>query len=93
MKKLTIQTRTILKRTRFTNYRYVEDFQYIVFYDGKSWTNLIRVKFPDGIKVKVPFQTIVTRSKKVVEDFISRLGRKENEKALKEILINIIKED
>lgn len=87
MKKLTIQTRTTFKRTRYTKYRYVEEFQYIVFYDGKRWTNT------DVIKVKIPFQTITTRSKKVVEDFISRLGRKENEKELKEILINIIKEE
>ena len=87
MKKLTIQTRTTFKRTQYRNYRYVEEFQYIVFYDGKRWSNT------NAIKVKIPFQTITTRSKKVVEDFISRLGRKNNEKELKEILINIIKEE
>ena len=70
MKKLTIQTRTSLKRTRFINYRYVEEFQYIVMYDGKRWSNT------NVVNVKIPFQTITTRSKKVVEDFISKLGRK-----------------
>ena len=87
MKKLTIQTRTTFKRTRYTKYRYVEEFQYIVMYDGKRWTNT------DVVKVKIPFQTITTRSRKVVEDFISKLGRKENEITLKNILLNIIKEE
>lgn len=83
MKTITIKTRVVLKRTGFRAHPYKEVFEFIVSFDGKTFTNF-HGKVDNVVK---PFNKVLeTRKKSELESFISRLGRRDGEKQLKSIL-------
>ena len=83
MKTLIVKTREILKRTGFRAHPYKEVFEFIVTFDGKTFTN-----YPGNVdNVVVPFiKVLETRNKSDLESFISRLGGRDGEKQLKTVL-------
>lgn len=94
MKTLTIYEREILERTGFRDrrYRFKNVTQYSIYYDGSLYTN--HDEYPiDNPRLRIKFNKVLeTRSKKAVNEFISKLGRTNTDKSIKEILEDIISE-
>lgn len=93
MKTLTIYKREVLERTGFKDrrYRFKEVTQVVIHYCGEYFLNghsadvhnpYLRVKFN---------KVLETRSKKAVEEYISKLGRTDADKFIKSFVENIIK--
>lgn len=91
MKTLTIYERNILERTGFRDrrYRFKEVTQFSIYYDGSLYTN--HEEYIDNPRLQIKFNKILeTRSKKAVNEFMSKLGRTSTDKSIKEILNGII---
>ena len=88
MKAITIYKRKILERTGFRKYPYKEITQFTILYNGEEIKN--HYEKIDNPRLKVKFEKVLeTRSKKELENFVSKLGRTDTEKWLKEQLETI----
>ena len=83
METIIIKTREVLKRTGFRVHRYKEVFEFIVTFNGNTFTN-----YPGNVaNVVIPFNKVIeTNNKSDLESFISRLGESDGEKQLKTVL-------
>ena len=85
MKTVKIYGREVMVRTGYRAYPYKAEQHFIVVFEGKKVSNCyetlddknLRIHF--GLKLK-------TRSTIVVEDFVKKLGNKDDEKWLKKVL-------
>lgn len=92
MKTLTIYKRDVMERTGFRKYPYKQVTQVIINYDGKDYKNN-HYEDVNNPRLKVYFRTVLeTRSPKVVNEYIDRLGRTESDKFIKETINKIISE-
>ena len=90
MKTLTIHARTILTRTGYRAHPYKEALQYVVTYDGRTYRNG-HAETPENPRLRVPFRVILeTRSQKDVGAFLKKLGRKDAEKWLSSLLLDLL---
>lgn len=80
MKKIIIETRIVLARTKYRNFRYQRKLEYRVSYDGKIITNT------DVANPKIPFDRFETRSKKSLNDYINTISNREFKKLLEDIV-------
>lgn len=86
MKTLTIHARTVLTRTGYRAHPYREALQYVVSYDGREYRNG-HAENINNPRLRVPFRIVLeTRSKATIKRFAERLGRKDAEKWLAELL-------
>ena len=90
MKTLTIHARQILTRTGYRAHPFKEALQYVVSYDGKTYRNG-HAERVDNPRLRVPFRLILeTRSKAELTAFAERLGRKDAEKWLSALLLDLL---
>lgn len=89
MKTLRIYKRSILERTGFRKYPYKEVTQISIFYDGKEYAN--HYEEIDNKRLKIKFNKVLeTRSAKAVNEYVSKLGRSDSDKFIKEELNKIL---
>jgi len=92
MKTLTIQSRTILERTGYRAHPYKEALQFVVEYDGRQYRNG-HAESPENPRLRVPFRLILeTRSKATLNAFLGKLGKKDAEKWLAALLLDLMDE-
>ena len=89
MKQVKIYFRSVTARTEYRAYRWKEEKQIVVEYDGKMYAN--SDVFPTNPKLKKSFKIIyASRSKTLLKGYINDLGRDNASKWLKESLIKIL---
>lgn len=89
MKTLRIYKRNILERTGFRKYPFKEVTQISIFYDGKEYAN--HYEEINNQRLKIKFNKVLeTRSEKAVIEYVSKLGRSDSDKFIKEKLNKIL---
>lgn len=83
MKKLIVNYRFYLERTKFVKYRFKEVFQFSVF-DASGNEIFTNHHFIEN--AKKPYNVVCLKSKKDLFTFIDCLGKKDGEKVLKDFL-------
>lgn len=90
MKTLTIYKREITEGICGGHKHFKLVTQLTVIYNGKKESN--HLEKIDNPRLRIPFKKVLeTRNKKVLDDFIKNLGKKDYEKWLKETIKDIIK--